>query len=210
MKRHLLYALPLMLAACGPTVTKAGGEAMPAPAPPKADKAAEKVDKPEVKETQLAGSWSLPDNETAIFANENGDELVTIRCLTQATQDPYAEGPTAQVLAIQRPVSKTAEATTVDVFTGAGAFSMLASVDTQGSLITGTIDASSSRLAALAIGQGELKLAAGNDVYILPNSKEVEAVTEACRPEPAVTPAADENAEDSDTGTSEETQSSQM
>jgi len=210
MKRHLLYALPLTLAACGPTVTKAGGEAMPAPAPPKAEKAAESTQKPAMTETELAGSWSLPNDETAIYVNENGDELVRIRCLVQSTQDLYAETPAGPVLAIQRQVAKTADATTVDVFTGAGAFSMPASVDTQGGLLTGTIDASSPRLAGLAIGQGDLKLVAGNDAYILPNSKEVEAVTEACRPDPVPVRETQENTEDSDTGTSEETPLSQM
>lgn len=201
MRHSFLYALPVMLAACGPSVTEATGAQMPAPTPPKAEKTADKTATPAIKEAELAGAWSQTAPDTAIYAAEDGTELVKIRCLP--ADEEQGTGP---VLALQSPVSSGSEATSIGVFTGAGAFSMPASVDTQGGVITGTIGADSGRLSPLMVGQGDLKLKMDNEVYILGNSREVEAVVEACRPAPE--PAA-ETPEDSETDTTE-TPSSQM
>lgn len=184
MKSKLIYALPVILAACGPTVSQSGGTEMPAPAPLKADKAPAKTATPAVQETAFSGSWAQTDPGTAIFTSEEGAELVKIRCLPGSEDD--GSGP---ALAIQRTASGNSKASSIDVFTGAGGLSFPASVDTQAGLITGTIAADSPRLSALMVGQGELRLQAGTDVYVLENSQAVESVVEACRPAPE--PAAD-------------------
>jgi len=200
MKPRLIYALPVILAACGPTVSQSGGAEMPAPAPLKSDKAPAKAAAPAIQETAFAGSWAQTDPETAVFTSEPGAELVKIRCLPGGEDD--GTGP---AIAIQRTTSSNSKASSLDVFTGAGGLSLPASVDAQAGLITGTIAADSPRLSALMVGQGDLKLQAGTDVYVLENSKAVEAVVEACRPAPEA-----KKPQDSETDAPEEAPPSQM
>ena len=205
MKHSLIYALPVLLAACGPTVTQADGADMPAPTPLKADKAtAAKSATPAAQETQIAGTWSQTDETTAVFTGEDGAEIVKLRCLP-ANED-QGTGP---VLALQRPIATASDATSIGVFTDAGAISMPASVDTQGGVITGTIAADAPRISALAVGQGSLKLRAGNSIYVLDNAKAVESIVTACRPAPAKANAGDA-AEDNGTDSSNSGPSSQM
>jgi len=200
MKPRLIYALPVILAACGPTVSQSGGAEMPAPAPLKADKAPAKAAAPAIQETAFAGTWAQTDPETAVFTSEEGTELVKIRCLPGSEE--VGTGP---ALAIQRTASGNSTASSLDVFTGAGGLSLPASVDAQAGLITGTIAADAPRLSALMVGQGELKLQAGTDVYVLENSQAVEAVVEACRPAPK-----GEAPQNSEAESSEEAPPSQM
>ena len=184
MKHLLILAAPLALVACGPGTTKAGsGDTMPAPTPiTQGEKSAQAEKKPEMQVTELEGEWSAADsvgNKRAVYTSADGAVAVSLTC-----QQPDAfdgEGAT-NVLILRRAFAGNDAPSTLGILTSAGNGVVTVALDQQTNELSGTFDTRSQPANALANGEGDLRLVAGQSEYVLPTDPMVETLIETCRP----------------------------
>ncbi|KCZ51685.1 hypothetical protein [Hyphomonas pacifica] len=185
MKQHLLIlAAPLLAVACGQNVTKADGEAMPAPTPiNSADKDTKKADKaPEIQVTEVKGAWEktdTPRGQQVAYLSEDGEVSLSITC---QEPDAFAGEDGQNVLVLRRTFAGKDAPSQVGVFTSASNAAIVAQVDEESQEIVGMFDTRSTAANALANGDGDLRFVAGQSAYVMPTDPMVEELIETCRP----------------------------
>lgn len=204
MRHSLLFTAPLALVACGADVNQSSGDPMPAPKPIASSDKADKTDeRPQKQVTELTGSWMDADDATGQrleYASEDGVVAVSLSC-REPNVSAGEDGAT--VLVLRRAYEGNEALGQIGVLTSAGNGAITAQLDEETGEVTGIFDTRSQAARALANGEGNLRLVAGQSEYVVPTDPAIEALVEACRPpiETALDGEADLDSETGDTDT---------
>ncbi|MEP0314906.1 MAG: hypothetical protein ABJL57_14795 [Hyphomonas sp.] len=184
MRHLLLFAAPLALGACGADVSQSSGDPMPAPKPiASSEKPDQTQQRPEKQVTELAGSWTEADSanngQRLEYASEDGVVAVSLTC---QQPDAFSGEDGANALVLRRTYEDDEAPNQIGVLTSAGNGAITAQLDEETGEVTGIFDTRSQAARALANGEGNLRLVAGQSEYVVPTDDRVEQLVESCRP----------------------------
>ena len=183
MRHLLLFAAPLALVACGAEISQSSGDPMPAPKPiASSDKPDQTQKRPEKQVTELTGSWTEVESangQRLEYASEDGVVAVSLTC---QQPDAFAGEGGANALVLRRTFDEDEAPNQIGVLTSAGNGAITAQLDEESGEVTGIFDTRSQAARALANGEGNLRLVAGQSEYVVPTDDRVEQLVESCRP----------------------------